>query len=171
MEHVGDFSEKRGSWQVPFSSPHPQHRQRATGGRQSRTDTCSWAQGSGQILLKLHTHPTQPADAQLPLCAVPSLHAAPSCTPPATVTHWGPATPSNCYTQPHAPSCPGVQLPATTELWGTQPRTSGPTQILLTLLLCSQVPRGHAPLQLACPGPTNTTETKHSPQGAETQCR
>ena len=49
-------------------------------------------------------------------------------------------------------------------LRGISHRTCGPTQTLQIPQPYSQFPSGHAPSYLACLGPTNSRDRKHSPQ-------
>ena len=133
------------------------------------------ALGSGQILLKLHVCPKQPMGAQLPqctthICRAPSCHfmthlatypQPPSCTRPSCSQ---PCTPGSPDSQPlPAPAC---SHKPTVFQW-TWHRTGGPGKTLIIPLSCSQFPQQQAPLELAFLGPTNTTESKHSPQQAE----
>ena len=94
-------------------------------GRKDYTVTCSLC--SGQILLKLHKHYTQPPGAQMPS------HAAPRYCALAT---FGPLV-SQCTSL------------ASGALQGICHRIGGPTQILLTLPHHSQVPQQAPPSKLA----------------------
>ena len=140
-----------GSWKVPFSSPTPDiSTEPSVRGRAAQILVAS-TQGSEQIVLELCTHPAQ-------LQHTAQLHTPSHCSAPCPATRWKAAT--MCYAQPsthpvlgplalnHHSYCtqsythshPSVQLPAAAVLWWAQHKTSGPTQILLTLPLCSQDP-------------------------------
>lgn len=133
-EHVvGNFSEKEGTGRHHFPPLSPSTNTdppRRVGTAQT---FIALVQDSRQILLKVHTcH-------QL----------------------------SNCYPEPclataqHPATCPlphRAQLPATIAVEAIQHRPSGPTQTLLIMPPCSQVPQGACALRAAPPGSTNTTE-------------
>lgn len=185
---LGDFSKNEGANMChvpPPARPHPQHKYRATCQRQPCTDTC-------YLICQQYAMPTSsPEDSQLQACqpchwtwenfikALCRSHPADEYTAaashhvqqcPATMQHpsikqhqlLGLAT---CQAYRHVPGCPHAQ----------------PLQCFIgpdigqvaqcKFYLSSKFPGRCTPSEMACLDPTNTTQRKHRPKEAASQCR